>query len=103
MPTVEFVPALGGATFDQPVDVGDYGDGRTFVAERGGRVWLADDAGSRDLLVDLSGVVDAVRGEGLLSVALVHPSIRLAISGPTTLPAAIHHGRRSFDSPSPTT
>ncbi|MEX2446175.1 MAG: PQQ-dependent sugar dehydrogenase, partial [Dehalococcoidia bacterium] len=70
VPALRLEPALDGATFEQPVEVGAYPDGRTFVAERGGRVWLVGDDGGRTSLLDLSTRLDAERGEGLLSVAL---------------------------------
>ena len=56
--------------FTQPIEVGAYPDRRVFVAERGGQVWLVTDEGGRSLLGDLGPVVDAERGEGLLSFAL---------------------------------
>jgi len=70
IPDLALEPALGGATFTQPIEVAPYPDGRTLVAERGGRIWLADGAGEVSALADLSPLVDADRGEGLLSVAL---------------------------------
>lgn len=68
---IQLKPALGGARFDLPVEVGAYPDGRFFVAEQGGFVHLlrADGSGRR-VLLDLRDHVDADRGEGLLSVAL---------------------------------
>lgn len=66
---VRLDPALAGARFDAPVEVGAYED-RVFVAERGGRVWLASDGDDPALLGDLSALVEADRGEGLLSFAL---------------------------------
>ena len=64
-------PALGGARFDRPVEVGAYPGGRVFVAGQGGLVSvLRGDGGGRRTLLDLRGRVDARRGEGLLSVAL---------------------------------
>ncbi|GMU41780.1 MAG: hypothetical protein AMXMBFR23_26460 [Chloroflexota bacterium] len=69
-PRLRAKPVLAGVTFDRPVEVAAYPDGRLLVAEQGGTVWLADDEGERALLLDLAGVVDDERGEGLLSVAL---------------------------------
>ncbi|MFA7250316.1 MAG: PQQ-dependent sugar dehydrogenase [Dehalococcoidia bacterium] len=69
-PGVRLVPALDGATFDRPVEVGAYPDGRTFVAEQGGTIWLVDGAGATASLLDLTALVDDDQGEGLLSVAL---------------------------------
>lgn len=69
-PAVRLVPALAGATFDRPVEVGAYPDGPTFVAEQGGAIWLVDDNGVTASLLDLSTLVDDELGEGLLSVAL---------------------------------
>ena len=64
-------PALGGARFERPVEVGAYPGGRYFVAEQGGRVLLVDaDGGNREVLLDLRDRVDDEKGEGLLSVAL---------------------------------
>ncbi len=61
--------ALDGLTFSQPVEIGAHPDGGVFVAERGGRVWLVDEEGARSLLGDLAPLVEAERGEGLLSFA----------------------------------
>jgi len=69
-PNVELTPALGGATFTQPVEVGAYPGSRVFVGERGGAVWLASEGGERSLLGDLAPLVESRRGEGLLSLAL---------------------------------
>ena len=69
-PRARLEPAFDGITFTQPVEVGAYGADRMFVAERGGQVWLVGDGGERDLLGDLSPLVDARLGEGLLSFAL---------------------------------
>lgn len=69
-PGVRLAPALTGTTFDRPVEVGAYPDGRTFVAEQGGAIWLVDDDGATASLLDLSALVDDDLGEGLLSVAL---------------------------------
>ncbi|MEX2372285.1 MAG: PQQ-dependent sugar dehydrogenase, partial [Dehalococcoidia bacterium] len=68
--SVRLVPALGGAVFDWPVEIGAYPDGRLFVAEQGGRAWLVTADGDRAPLLDLRARVDAERGEGLLSLAL---------------------------------
>ena len=70
VPSVQLVDAVGGATFDQPVEVGAYPDGRIFVAERDGQVWLVTDEGARSPLGDFGPIVEADRGEGLLSLAL---------------------------------
>ncbi len=56
--------------FSQPVEVGAFPDGRSFVVEREGRIWLASEAGERSLLADLGPLVEARRGEGVLSMAL---------------------------------
>jgi glucose/arabinose dehydrogenase len=61
---------MGDATFAQPVEVGAYPGGRVFVAERGGQVWLVTDSGARSPLGDFGPIVEAERGEGLLSLAL---------------------------------
>lgn len=61
---------MGAATFVQPVEVGAYPGQRVFVAERGGQVWLVTNQGARSPLGDLRPIVDAERGEGLLSFAL---------------------------------
>ena len=69
-PGVRLAPALAGTTFDRPVEVGAYPDGRTFVAEQGGAIWLVEDDGATASLLDLGALVDDDLGEGLLSVAL---------------------------------
>ncbi|MGE3961692.1 MAG: sorbosone dehydrogenase family protein [Dehalococcoidia bacterium] len=72
-PRAGLVPALGGALFTAPVEVGAYPGDRVFVAERGGHIWLADagdQGGEPVLLGDLGPIVEARLGEGLLSVAL---------------------------------
>lgn len=63
---------FGGRSFDRPVEVGAYPDGRLFVAEQEGLVWLLQpDGGDASTLLDLRERADATRGrEGLLSVAL---------------------------------
>lgn len=68
--SAELVDALGSATFTQPVEVGAYPDGRIFVAERGGQVWLVTEEGTRSPFGDLGPLVETERGEGLLSLAL---------------------------------
>ena len=69
--TVTLEPALGGARFDRPVEVGAYPSGRFFVAEQGGLVHLLrTDGTDRRVLLDLREHIDVERGEGLLSVAL---------------------------------
>ena len=71
LPTVTLEPALGGARFDRPLEIGVYPGGRVFVAEQGGRVFvLRADGSDRRVLLDLREHVDVQLGEGLLSVAL---------------------------------
>lgn len=75
IPSVTLEPALGGLAFSEPVEVGAYPGGgvdgeRVFVAERGGRIWVATEDGEQALLGDLAPLVEAELGEGLLSVAL---------------------------------
>ena len=71
LPTVTLEPALGGARFERPVEIGAYPGGRFFVAEQGGLVHLLrTDGTDRRLLLDLREHIDVERGEGLLSVAL---------------------------------
>ena len=70
LPGLALEQALGGARFEQPVEVGAYPDGRTVVVERGGMTWLVGAAGDRTLLLDIADRIDARLGEGLLSVAL---------------------------------
>lgn len=70
VPRLRLEPALGGASFEQPVEVAAYPGDRVIVAERGGAVWAVSGDGERTLLGDLAPLVEAERGEGLLSVAL---------------------------------
>lgn len=66
----DLASALGAVTFSQPVEVGAYPGDRVFVAERGGAIWVVTEDGERTLLGDLAPLVEARRGEGLLSLAL---------------------------------
>lgn len=66
---VRLVPALGGARFEQPIEVAAYPGGAVLVAERGGRIWLAGESAPPRLLADLRSLVE-LQGEGLLSVAV---------------------------------
>ena len=71
LPAVTLEPALGGARFDRPVEIGVYPGGRFFVAEQPGLVSvLGVDGSNRRVLLDLLDHVDVQRGEGLLSAAL---------------------------------
>ena len=71
LPALALEPALGGARFDRPVEVGAYPGGRLFVAEQPGRVTvLGPDGSAPQLLIDLGPLIDIELGEGLLSVAL---------------------------------
>jgi len=70
VPRAGLVPALGGLAFSQPVEVGAFPDGRIFVVEREGQIWLASEDGEHSLIADLASLVEASRGEGVLSMAL---------------------------------
>lgn len=68
---VTLTPALGGLTFDRPIEMGPYPGGRVFVAEQGGLVRFFDLEGAGGAtLLDLRDVVSRGSEEGLLSVAL---------------------------------
>jgi glucose/arabinose dehydrogenase len=71
-PLASLERVFGGRSFDRPVEAGAYPDGRLFVAEQEGLVWLIESDGSNaSTLLDLRERADATRGrEGLLSVAL---------------------------------
>ena len=71
LPALELAPALGGQTYEEPVEVGPYPGGRLFVAERAGRVLVVDEADpAGEVLLDIRELADSEFGEGLLSVAL---------------------------------
>ena len=68
---IGLTPALGGRSFDQPIELGAYPGGRVFVAEQSGIVLLLDRDGENErTLLDLRSVVRFGGEEGLLSVAL---------------------------------
>jgi glucose/arabinose dehydrogenase len=69
---IAFQPALGGRTFDEPVELVPYPGGRFLVAEQGGAIRLVDAGGAGDqTLLDLSANVRRSGSEeGMLSVQL---------------------------------
>lgn len=69
---VAFVDALGGRVFDRPIELGALPDGRLFVADQEGIVFvLGGDGGDEDVLLDIRPRVSRNGNEeGLLSVAL---------------------------------
>ena len=71
LPEVRLEPALGGRTFERPVELGAYPGGRLFIAQQDGLVLLSDATGADlGVLLDLRDRVGLDPGEGLLSVAL---------------------------------
>lgn len=71
LPPLTLDPALGGRTFELPIEVGAYDDDRLFVAERPGRVWLVSESDPQGtLLLDITTISDIRLGEGLLTLAL---------------------------------
>ena len=69
---VAFVDALGGRVFDRPIELGALPDGRLFVADQEGIVFVLEgDGGDEDVLLDIRPRVSRNGNEeGLLSVAL---------------------------------
>ncbi len=69
---VAFVDALGGRVFDRPIELGALPDGRLFVADQEGIVFVLEgDGGDEDVLLDIRPQVSRNGNEeGLLSVAL---------------------------------
>lgn len=71
LPEVKLEPALGGRTFERPVELGAYPGERLFIAQQDGLVLLTDATGADlGVLLDLRDRVGLDPGEGLLSVAL---------------------------------
>ena len=71
LPPLGFEAALGGRTFEVPIEVGAYEGDRLFVAERPGRVWIVSESDPQGtLLMDITTRSDIRLGEGLLTLAL---------------------------------